>query len=179
MRRFWLPALLLLVAGCTAPLRPIATEQEFARWAAEDGARQEAFARFEAVLQREGVADVLPAYDLRIVDRLRTRCMQAPFVEPPQEHWSNIVATLRFIRDHVEPAVGEVRAVSAFRDQAFNECVGGAPALSAAPHKGTLRPELAPGLRNVSKDRAVFYFTVDNDARVVRVLAVFFGGQDH
>jgi toxin ParE1/3/4 len=52
-------------------------------------------------------------------------------------------------------------------------------ALSAAPHKGALRPELAPGLRNVTKDRAVFYFTVDDDAQVVRVLAVFFGGQDH
>ncbi len=32
-----------------------------------------------------------------------------------------------------------------------------------------------PGLRRVTKDRAVFYFTVDEERRVVRVLAVFFG----
>lgn len=52
-------------------------------------------------------------------------------------------------------------------------------ALSKAPYQGTLRPKLMAGLRHVTKDRAVFYFIVDDDARVVRVLAVFFGGQDH
>jgi len=52
-------------------------------------------------------------------------------------------------------------------------------ALAAAPHQGTLRREMMPGLRSVTKGRAIFYFTVDDEARVVRVLAVFFGGQDH
>ena len=52
-------------------------------------------------------------------------------------------------------------------------------ALGRAPHQGTLRPELLPGLRGVTKDRAVFYFATDDEAEVVRVLAVFFGGQDH
>lgn len=51
--------------------------------------------------------------------------------------------------------------------------------LVAVPHQGVLRSEMMPGLRSVTKDRAVFYFTVDENARVVRVLAVFFGGQDH
>ena len=51
--------------------------------------------------------------------------------------------------------------------------------LGTAPKQGTLRPEIRPGLRNVTKDRAVIYFDVDDDAQVVRVLAVFFGGQDH
>ena len=51
--------------------------------------------------------------------------------------------------------------------------------LGDAPHQGTLRPELLPGLRSVTKNRAVFYFDVDDDRRVVRVLAVLFGGQDH
>ena len=52
-------------------------------------------------------------------------------------------------------------------------------ALAALPHQGTLRPDFLSGLRSVTKDRAVFYFTVDDEAGVVRVLAVFFGGQDH
>ena len=52
-------------------------------------------------------------------------------------------------------------------------------ALGRTPHQGVLRSEMMPGLRSVTKDRAVFYFTVDENARVVRVLAVFFGGQDH
>ena len=51
--------------------------------------------------------------------------------------------------------------------------------LGDAPDQGTLRPELLPGLRTVTKRRAIFYFDVDDDRRVVRVLAVFFGAQDH
>ncbi len=51
--------------------------------------------------------------------------------------------------------------------------------LGAAPHQGTKRDDLLPGLRSVTKDRAIYYFDVDDDARRVRVLAIFFGGQDH
>jgi toxin ParE1/3/4 len=51
--------------------------------------------------------------------------------------------------------------------------------LGALPHQGTLRPELGDGVRNVTKERAVLYFEVDDEARVVRVLAVFYGGENH
>jgi len=152
MRRIWTAYFMMLVAACAAPTGPIATEQEFRRWAAEDSARQEAFVRFEAMLRRQGVADVLPAYDLWIVDRLKTRCMHAPFVAPPEEQWPNIVETLRFIRDYVEPVVGDVRAVSAFRDQAFNECVGGAP---ASAHRGFFAIDLMPMDRRVTRETLI------------------------
>jgi toxin ParE1/3/4 len=52
-------------------------------------------------------------------------------------------------------------------------------ALGRAPHQGTLQPQLLPGLRSVTKQKAVFYFKVDDRLRTVRVLAVFFGAQDH
>lgn len=51
--------------------------------------------------------------------------------------------------------------------------------LGKTPHQGTLRPELGDGLRNVTKERAVFYFDVDDETAVVRILAVFYGAQDH
>ncbi len=51
--------------------------------------------------------------------------------------------------------------------------------LAEVPHQGTLYPQLMPSLRSVTKDRAIFYFIVDDEAQLVRVLAVFFGGQDH
>ena len=35
------------------------------------------------------------------------------------------------------------------------------------------------GLRFVEKRRAVFYFLIDERHREVRVLSIFFGGQDH
>ncbi|MDA7964817.1 type II toxin-antitoxin system RelE/ParE family toxin [Ruegeria sp.] len=51
--------------------------------------------------------------------------------------------------------------------------------LGNLPHQGTLRPHLGSGIRNVTKDRAVIYFDVDDETRTIRVLAVFYSGQDH
>lgn len=51
--------------------------------------------------------------------------------------------------------------------------------LGRMPHQGTLQPHLETGVRQVTKRRAVFYFHVDDAAEVVRLIAVFFGGQDH
>lgn len=52
-------------------------------------------------------------------------------------------------------------------------------ALCDVPHQGTVRADFLPALRTVTKDQAIFYFDVDDKRRVLRVLAVFFGGQDH
>ncbi|WP_417473666.1 type II toxin-antitoxin system RelE/ParE family toxin [Leisingera sp.] len=51
--------------------------------------------------------------------------------------------------------------------------------LAKAPFQGTLRPELGAGLRSVTKGRAIFYFDLAEEEELLRVLAVFFGGQDH
>ncbi|WP_341213733.1 type II toxin-antitoxin system RelE/ParE family toxin [uncultured Limimaricola sp.] len=51
--------------------------------------------------------------------------------------------------------------------------------LGRAPHQGTLAPHLGFGIRHVTKDRAILYFDTDNEAETLRILAVFFGGQDH
>jgi plasmid stabilization system protein ParE len=48
-----------------------------------------------------------------------------------------------------------------------------------APHQGTRRDDLMHGLRQVTKARAIFYFTVDEALGNVNVLAIFFGGRDH
>jgi plasmid stabilization system protein ParE len=47
------------------------------------------------------------------------------------------------------------------------------------PYQGTLSPEIAIGLRHVTKNRAIIYFDVDEVRKFARVIAVFFGGQDH
>ena len=51
--------------------------------------------------------------------------------------------------------------------------------LGALPHRGTLHEDLLPGLRHVSINRAIYWFQVLEAEQNVRVLAVFFGGQDH
>ena len=136
-------AALTMLAACASPMPPIATEQEFARWAAEERGRQTAFAEFTGALRD---------HDLWIVDRLEACCVEATFVAPPRDEWRNIIATLRFIRDHVEPAIGEVRAVSAYRDEAFNVCIGGAP---ASAHRSFYAVDLVPLDPAVTRERLV------------------------
>jgi plasmid stabilization system protein ParE len=51
--------------------------------------------------------------------------------------------------------------------------------LGRAPFLGTLREDIMPGLRRVTKNSAIYYFRTDEARECVDVLAVFFGGQDH
>ena len=48
-----------------------------------------------------------------------------------------------------------------------------------APYRGESHGDMLPGLRHLTIDRAIYWFEVDEGRRTVRVLAVFFGGQDH
>ena len=52
-------------------------------------------------------------------------------------------------------------------------------ALGEVPFQGTVEPAIMAGLRHVTKDRAVFWFILDEGLQELRVLAMFFGGQDH
>ena len=47
------------------------------------------------------------------------------------------------------------------------------------PLRGTTRDDILPGIRFLAIARAPYWFDVDQAARKVRILAVFFGGQDH
>jgi len=51
--------------------------------------------------------------------------------------------------------------------------------LGNVPYRGTLHPEIMPDLRHITIDQAIYWFLVDKEAMTVRVLAIFFGGQDH
>ncbi|MFM7707924.1 MAG: type II toxin-antitoxin system RelE/ParE family toxin, partial [Gammaproteobacteria bacterium] len=50
--------------------------------------------------------------------------------------------------------------------------------LATAPLRGAARDDVQSGVRHLTIDRATYWFEVDESARRVRVLAVFFGGQD-
>lgn len=121
---------------------------DFDTWRAAEPGRGAAFARFEAMLAAEGVADVIPAQELWLVDQIRPECAAEPFVAPPEEEWRNIAPALRFIRDHVKPAIGAVRVVSAYRDDAFNTCIGGA---SRSAHRSFYAVDLVPVDEGVSR----------------------------
>lgn len=86
--------------------------------------------------------------------------------------FDHLVETYQALGDPVAEAVER----AATRVRAIEDAM---EALGAAPFQGTLRPEFLDGLRQVTKDRAVIYFVADEATGQVRVLAVFFGGQDH
>ena len=47
------------------------------------------------------------------------------------------------------------------------------------PHKGSIRNEIAPGLRAIpAGKRAVVAFVVNDDTRTIRIIAVSYGGSD-
>ena len=47
-----------------------------------------------------------------------------------------------------------------------------------APYRGESHDDILPVLRHLTIDRAIYWFDIDDALHTVRVLAVFFGGQD-
>ncbi len=99
------------------------------------------------------------------------------------ERGAEVVGDLKLIFDHLTAAyvtfgepLPEARRHALERIDGIQEAM---LTLGRAPHHGTLRLELGEAVRSVTKARAVLYFEVDDDQLRVRILAVFFGGQDH
>ncbi|EAQ45271.1 hypothetical protein MED193_00915 [Roseobacter sp. MED193] len=51
--------------------------------------------------------------------------------------------------------------------------------IATAPYRGEIHDDLLPGLRHLTLERAIYWFQVEEKAEIVRVLAIFYGGQDH
>ncbi|WP_333815582.1 type II toxin-antitoxin system RelE/ParE family toxin [Tabrizicola sp.] len=93
------------------------------------------------------------------------------------------VADLALIEAHLTEAYrgfGESPAEARQHAEARIEAIiTSAERLAAAPFRGTARDDLLPGLRHLALDSAIYWFIPDSDRREIRVLALFFGGQDH
>ncbi len=108
-------------------LGPAQDRAAFERWLAADPQRSADFSKFEAHLTAEGVAGVVPVWQLtRSATKLTAACRQEPFAVPPPELWNNAVPVLSFVRTQVVPAIGPVEAVSAWRSERVNRCANGA-----------------------------------------------------
>ena len=126
MRRFLYPLFLLAAAPLHAQELPDGQgEAEFrAAWEASPGFRGGVLS-FEAWQQAAGVRDVLPTWQVIRTASMWRQCGGEPFEVPPFQLWPGMVDTLRFIRDHVKAAVGDVEAVSGYRNPALNVCARG------------------------------------------------------
>lgn len=94
-------------------------------WVAADPRHSLRLAAYTDYLRAAGVGDVVPIWQLARTASDWHKCGQPAFEVPPTEAWGSIVNTLRFVRDHVKPAVGEVEALSAYRNPVLNACAGG------------------------------------------------------
>ena len=73
-------------------------------------------------------------------------------------------------------SLNEASAHAAVRIEAI---LAAAERLATAPFRGQARDDLLPGLRHLTLDGAIYWFIVDEVVLQVRVLAMFFGAQDH
>ncbi len=99
------------------------------------------------------------------------------------EFASSAAQDFRLIYDHlVESYVAFGESTPEARDHARRRIDGildDAVRLTDAPLRGARHDDLLPGLRHLTVGQAVFWFTVADDQGLIRVLAVFFGSQDH
>lgn len=115
----WHPELAYVTAGQDEP--------GYRAWVLADPQRAVRVRAFNDYLAYYGVGGVVPTWQLIRTATDWRKCANQPFEVPPTEHWPNIVAALRFIGAFIEPVIGHVEPVSAYRNPALNVCAKGAP----------------------------------------------------
>lgn len=135
--------------GHDSGLAPGQTAADYNRWLAASPVHRASVRAFRDRLAADGVDGIVPVWQLIRTSSSWRQCGAEPFEVAPADKWEHIVTTLRFVRDKVVPAIGEVEALSAYRNEHLNACSAGAP-LSA--HRLFFALDLTPV--NASVDRS-------------------------
>ena len=123
-------AVIAAVTGGTANAQSVAPGQskaDYLAWLAQAPENQESVRSFRAFLTEKRVQDVLPVWQLVRTSSSWRECDAGRFEVAPAAQWSNIVDTLAFVKNEVRPAIGEVEALSGFRNDELNGCSNGKP----------------------------------------------------
>jgi hypothetical protein len=124
------------------------TKADYLAWLARDpGARAEVLS-FKSFLEAADVDDVVPTWQLvRTASKWR-ECDGPRFEVAPITEWTHISETLGFVKAHVEPVIGDVEAVSGFRNAGLNKCSGGA---RESAHRHFFALDLVPANDGLSR----------------------------
>jgi hypothetical protein len=142
MLRLFAFALILFASPALAQQLPEGQgEAEYREWLASSPGVRASVLSFEAWQQAAGVDGVLPTWQIVRTASMWRECGGPPFEVPPPNFWPDMTRTLRFIRDHVRPAIGEVEAVSGYRNPALNVCARGS---ERSPHLDFFALDLVP-----------------------------------
>ncbi|MEO8618795.1 MAG: hypothetical protein ABI412_05475 [Sphingomicrobium sp.] len=101
-------------------------EPGYRAWVGADPLRPIRVKAFNDYLVVNGVGGVAPTWQLIRTASDWQKCGDQPFEVPPGEHWPNIVQALRYIGAFIEPVIGDVEPVSAYRNPSLNVCAKGA-----------------------------------------------------
>lgn len=137
-------AFALLLAAAPLPAQQLPEgqgEAEYRAWFDAWPSARASVLSFESWQEAAGVEGVLPTWQVIRTASMWRQCDGPPFEVPPPHHWPDMVRTLRFIRDHVRPALGPVEAVSGYRNPALNHCAQGSP---GSAHREFFALDLVP-----------------------------------
>jgi hypothetical protein len=125
---------------------------DFHAWLARAPENRASVQSFRDHLKSQGVDDVLPIWQLVRTSSSWRECAAGRFEVAPRDKWDNIVTTLKFIERDVEPVVGDVQAVSGYRNAQLNSCSNGAP---ASAHRHFFALDLMPVDEDVTRGELV------------------------
>lgn len=114
---------------------------DYHAWLARAPEHRDAVVSFRTFLADKGVETVVPTYQLVRTSASWKACDAARFEVAPVAQWSNIVETLRFVKNEVTPAIGAVEALSVYRNEKLNTCSNGA---KASAHRHFFALDLVP-----------------------------------
>ncbi|HEX8261722.1 MAG TPA: D-Ala-D-Ala carboxypeptidase family metallohydrolase [Allosphingosinicella sp.] len=117
------------------------SKADYLAWLSRDAGARTMVLSFKSFLEAADVDGVVPTWQLvRTASKWRD-CGGPRFEVAPASEWVHIADTLRFVKDEVEPVIGDVHPVSGFRNAELNQCSGGA---KASAHRHFYALDLVP-----------------------------------
>ncbi len=114
---------------------------DYLAWLARSPAARAEVLGFKDFLRRKDVEDVLPTWQLLRTASMWRECNGPQFEVAPFGDWQHISTTLQFVKRHVQPVIGDVEALSGYRNGELNQCSGGA---KASAHRHFYALDLTP-----------------------------------
>ena len=163
-------AVATLASGTAANAQSIAPGQskaDYLAWLAQSPENREQVRSFGHFLAEKNVQDVVPVWQLVRTSSSWRQCSAGRFEVAPTQQWNNIVQTLAFVKNEVRPAIGEVEALSGFRNDELNDCSNGKPgsahrmffAMDLVPVDGIDRGDMIARLCSAHANRGPAYST--------------------
>ncbi len=127
------------------------SKADYLAWLAKSPAARAKVLGFKSFLDMKKVDGVIPTWQLVRTASMWRECNGPRFEVAPFTEWNHIAETLRFVANHVEPVIGEVEALSGYRNGDLNQCSGGA---KASAHRHFFALDLTP-VRDIGRSAMI------------------------